>query len=272
MWTKEKSIGNFKNAMNALIESKYILADQKVGDVLKAIASSRLLYELFEHVTKDFDYATFKSVCFLNGEDGRGKFSMPKKDEDVLAFVFLLLMEIDSRREDILRLLLGYFYTGDSKQLSYNSFAMQVLIPFELLTERTAYKMINPQFDEETLAANNAEGERSRAAEAEKGKEADRLRAEEKPAAAGKRKGLEKLEYVLSRNEEKIAKAKAKEGIREELSFVKGAMLKYFAAYDDEGVACAFIAYRCLVEKVKKANVELEEVTEILGGGHGKED
>ena len=272
MWTKEKSIGNFKNAMNALIESKYILADQKVGDVLKAIASSRLLYELFEHVTKDFDYATFKSVCFLNGEDGRGKFSMPKKDEDVLAFVFLLLMEIDSRREDILRLLLGYFYTGDSKQLSYNSFAMQVLIPFELLTERTAYKMINPQFDEETPAVNNAEGERSRAAEAEKGKEADRLRAEEKPAATGKRKGLEKLEYVLSRNEEKIAKAKAKEGIREELSFVKGAMLKYFAAYDDEGVACAFIAYRCLVEKVKKANVGLEEVTEILGGGHGKED
>ena len=48
--------------------------------------------------------------------------------------------------------------------------------------------------------------------------------------------------------------------------------MKYFASYDDEGVACAFIAYRCLVEKVKKANVELEEVTEILGGGHGKED
>ena len=53
---------------------------------------------------------------------------------------------------------------------------------------------------------------------------------------------------------------------------MKGAMLKYFAAYDDEGVACAFIAYRCLVEKVKKANIELEELTEILGGGHGKAD
>ena len=69
MWTKENSIANFKNAMNALVESKYILADQKVGDVLKAIAGSRMLYELFEHVREGFDYVTFKSVCLIEGEN-----------------------------------------------------------------------------------------------------------------------------------------------------------------------------------------------------------
>ncbi len=264
MWTKENSIANFKNAMNALVESKYILADQKVGDVLKAIAGSRMLYELFEHVTEGFDYVTFKSVCLIEGEDGKGRFSMPKRDEDVLAFVFLLLMEIDSRREDILRLILGYFYTSENKQLSYNSFAMQVLIPFGLLTERTAYKMMSCG-----SGRDDEDGTEERAAADAPAKEREK-ETERKPVHAGKRRGLEKLEYVLNRDGEKLAKAKVRGELKEEIDFAKDMILRFYAERDDEGTACAFLAYRCLAEKAKKANLAIEELTEILGGDHGE--
>ena len=71
MVTCEQSINNFKLKMEELINAKYILADNKVSGVLKTISDSTLLYQIFEHVTTDFDYQTFKSVCLIeNAEDG----------------------------------------------------------------------------------------------------------------------------------------------------------------------------------------------------------
>ena len=90
MVTCKNSIENFKARMEDLISSKYILADNKVSEVLKTISDSSLLYEIFEYVTENFDYETFKSVCFSVDDDNRGKLTLPKKDNDVLAFCFLL--------------------------------------------------------------------------------------------------------------------------------------------------------------------------------------
>ena len=63
MLTRERSLEIFLGATDDLINSKYILADSKVGPVLKAVAQSRLLYETFEYVTDGFDYAAAKGVC-----------------------------------------------------------------------------------------------------------------------------------------------------------------------------------------------------------------
>ena len=141
--TAEESIKNFNDKLNELIGSKYILADSKAGDVLKAIASSEILYEIFEYVTEDFDYKAFKSVCFTYSDRGEGFYTIPPKDEDVLALVFLLLMEVDAKKEDLFIICDKYFYSSDGKQASYDNFAEAVLVPFGQILNKTAYKLIN---------------------------------------------------------------------------------------------------------------------------------
>ena len=142
MLTRESSIENFDSAMDELINSKYILADGKIGAVLKIVAQSRILYELFEYVTAGFDYQAAKSVCFVAG-DGRGKFRLPQKDEDLLALCFLLLMEIDSGKEDVIAFCEKYFPSGEGMQKSYMEFAEQLLRPFKTVTEITVEKIIS---------------------------------------------------------------------------------------------------------------------------------
>ena len=61
-----------------------------------------------------------------------------------------------------------------------------------------------------------------------------------------------------------------KQELKEEIDFAKDMILRFYAERDDEGTACAFLAYRCLAEKAKKANLAIEELTEILGGDHGE--
>ena len=142
MLTRESSIENFDSAMDELINSKYILADGKIGAVLKIVAQSRILYELFEYVTAGFDYQAAKSVCFVAG-DGRGKFRLPQKDEDLLALCFLLLMEIDSGKEDVIAFCEKYFPSGEGMQKSYMEFAEQLLRPFKTVTEITVERIIS---------------------------------------------------------------------------------------------------------------------------------
>ena len=62
----EKEIENFKIKMDNLMESNYLLADNKVGDVLRSIAYSELLFNLFvflQNVEKLNIYVSF--ICFF---------------------------------------------------------------------------------------------------------------------------------------------------------------------------------------------------------------
>lgn len=84
MSTINESLAKFKEKTDALVNSKYLFAEREISEVLKVIAGSRMLYELFEYVTDGFDYETFKSVCFSKGNAVK----LPKKDEDLLALCF----------------------------------------------------------------------------------------------------------------------------------------------------------------------------------------
>lgn len=145
MATNRESLENFKEKINELVNCKYILAERKISDLLKVITDSKMLYELFEYVTDGFDYYTFKSVCFP--DDGNGV-KMPVKESDLLALVFLLLMEIDMNKESLDGLCLKYFGSNETGQARYAAFVLKVIIPFGLATERAADRLINAQNEE----------------------------------------------------------------------------------------------------------------------------
>ena len=138
-------IGNFNKRLDELVNSKYLLADGKVSEVLKAIASSELLLEIFAHVTEGFDYASAKEKSFIE-IGGKGSFYMPDKDEEKLALVFSLLYEIDDKKEDLFALCNSYFYSAAGNQTSYENFCRLVIIPFGETVNKTASKLINADY------------------------------------------------------------------------------------------------------------------------------
>lgn len=237
MLTREKSIENFDSATDELINSKYILADGKVSAVLKTVAQSRILYELFEYVTDGFDYHAAKSVCFV--ETG-GKFKLPQKEEDLLALVFLLLMEIDAKREDLIDFCTKYFPSSEGLQKSYNEFASQVLVPFKLTAEKALARIISAQDDE---AEEKSKEEKNSVAEV--GGKKSEVKSEITRAA------LEKVTKEKNRCEEDDV---------EELAFILGKLADAIDASDYEQVTLAYTALKYAVKCIRRPKVDIKSI------------
>lgn len=241
MLTRETSIENFDSAMNELINSKYILADGKVGAVLKTVAQSRLLYELFEYVTADFDYSAAKSVCFFDGES-KDKFKLPQKDEDLLALCFLLLMEIDSGKEDVIAFCEKYFPSDEGMQKSYAEFAERLLAPFKTVTEITAERIIAA--DEKSKE--NAETEQANEKKSDEG---------EKQDVGGD------FSAVKSSLDAAAAEQNRRGGDdAEELSFILEQLYSAMKERDYPRITLAYTALKYAVRFIRKPRIDLKEI------------
>lgn len=126
-------IDRFFTACDDLITGKFILADSKIGELLKSVASSKELTELFSAVTENFDYnAAKKAYLRFPAEKGaaHGAAFLPVERGDVLAFVFCLLVEFDAGSIRFNDFLLRYFYEDGSYTASYALFADRMIRPF----------------------------------------------------------------------------------------------------------------------------------------------
>ena len=56
MDVERQQIDVFLEKCDEVMRSKYIIADTKISELLRSIASSDLLYAFFREITKDFDY------------------------------------------------------------------------------------------------------------------------------------------------------------------------------------------------------------------------
>ncbi len=133
MQDKYLKIERFLNACEELVSGKYIMADTKISEALKAIAASEELTTLFDAVTSNFDYAGAKRAYLVHpaaGASSRGAAYLPTERGDVLAFIFCLLVEFDSGSMRFNDFLLRYFYEDGSYTASYALFADRMLRPF----------------------------------------------------------------------------------------------------------------------------------------------
>lgn len=124
----------FFTACDELITGKFILADTKIGELLRAIATCDELRGLFSAVTQGFDYPAAKQAYLKQpGEGGRytrGEAYLPSERSDILAFVFCLLVEFDNGTMKFNDFLLRYFYEDGSYTASYAIFVDRVIRPF----------------------------------------------------------------------------------------------------------------------------------------------
>lgn len=129
MEEKYEKIRLFLNACDELIRGSFVFAEKKIPEVLKALAESGELCELFSAVTKGFDFPAAKR-SYLRVEGGRGRAYLPTERREVLAFVFCLLVELDEGKLHLNDFLLDYFYVDGSYTASYSLFSERMLRPF----------------------------------------------------------------------------------------------------------------------------------------------
>ena len=134
METDRKQIDLFLQKCDELMQAGFVLADTKIGELLKSIAASDLLYAFFRDVTQKFDYPGAKRRCMNyapQGTHGRRRLLFPGDAEERLAFVFCLLVDFDAGRIDLGAFLQEYFYEDGSVYGSFYAFSNQVIKPFK---------------------------------------------------------------------------------------------------------------------------------------------
>lgn len=126
-------IQRFVEACDELIDAKFAVAGEKIKEVLKAIAASEDLQNLFTAVTTRFDYPAAKRAYLkFPAEKGTspGAAFLPKERSDILAFVFCLLVEFDGGSMQLNDFLLRYFYEDGSYTASFTQFVSRMIKPF----------------------------------------------------------------------------------------------------------------------------------------------
>lgn len=133
METSTQQLNRFFLACENLMNEKYNVADSRIAEVLKSIAESRALTDLFSAVTERFDYPSAKKTYLrfpATAGSFHGKAMLPKDRGEVIAFVFCLLVDMDAGRIKLDDFLLRYFYEDGSYTASYALFTERMLRPF----------------------------------------------------------------------------------------------------------------------------------------------
>ena len=95
--SRENELAVFDERVNALIESKYILADKRIASLLKGIVSGSYLMSVVEESLKTFSYATEFARNRLLVSDGDGvkaRMTLPVDKVRLFTFVFCLISAI----------------------------------------------------------------------------------------------------------------------------------------------------------------------------------
>jgi len=244
MLTKQESLENFSLETDDLIKCNYILADNKISEIMKTIASSKLLYELFGFVTKNFDYDSYRSVCFSGGAEGANRsFSMPERKQDVMAFTLILLYRIDTRQEDLLKILDNYFKDGGTYIDAYKKFTEEVILPFRDSTLSAAKALMR---DEDAFAPEK----------------------QEKPAPKkeknGRRSKTVSLPEILEDKQNRISAKRFNSALKEEALFIIDSFKNAYINGDEKEIAVCWLAYKYFSECNPKFRLESDKIYKML--------
>ncbi len=131
MQDEYESIERAFAAIGELTEGKFVTADTAITEILRRIAASKKLTELFTAVVSGYDYARARRT-YLRFEEGaaHGVAYLPTGRAEILAFVFCLFVEFDAGSMRFGDFLLRYFYVDGSYTASYLVFLERMVVPF----------------------------------------------------------------------------------------------------------------------------------------------
>ena len=122
-------INEFIAGCNDMINGKFILAEVKITKILNMIAGSEELYRYITECMNGFDFVKEYHRAEMKNGLNNGVFSAPQQPEKLVAFVFCLLVECDSKRVDFYSFINDNFISKDRHEV-YAKFANTLLVPF----------------------------------------------------------------------------------------------------------------------------------------------
>lgn len=136
---KDVCIDDFLNAVSSTLESKYILIDRKISDILSSIANSPDVYTVIAKCMINFDFRQ----AWVNAVKSNF-IKLPENEDDRIAFIFCFLSNIDDKNLDITMVLDKYFsYDQDVKP--YELFCKNIIVEFKMLILRKLNIEIEPE-------------------------------------------------------------------------------------------------------------------------------
>ena len=120
-------IDNFLNAISSMLESKYILIDRKISDILYSIANTEDVYRVIAKCMINFDFR-----LAWNRAVNSTFIKLPENDSDRIAFIFCFLNNIDDKNLDI-TMVLDKYYSYDPETRPYELFCKNIIVEFKRL-------------------------------------------------------------------------------------------------------------------------------------------
>lgn len=269
--TKREELDNFLLRADELIGSKYILADIKIVNLLKAIAASDTIVALFKNCLADFDYYKASKEYLVKSSiaDGKGEFITPASKKELLAFIFNVLMDIDAGRLKLTELINVYFYEDGSMYSGYQAFINAMIVPFKKSVKTLMESVIEGKLQDPVEALTEEEEKRKAAEEALKLEEKREKDLADKTYGAA----IKNIKNLLIEDKKRIKAKKLSEGEKNELLLVVDMLGSVIESNDKAAIEYAFVAYKFAAKtykflffgRVKKAE---KSVKDILNGLH----
>ena len=251
MKTREESLNHFCNLLDKLMASKYLLASSSIFEVLTVINSSKLLSDIFNYFTEDFDFETSLSSAFYM-EDGVKYFTLPSDTTEVLALVYTLLKEINYKNVQLADIL-DFFDGGKNYETSYQNFSKEVLLPFKLKTYEIGMQMIlGSQINEEQSLLEETPSYE----EIEK--------PEKYSIITNKNEDYATIRRLIDLDKLSIAQSRLSDDEKEELRYVLSVFEDEIIGGDIEKIKLSYLAYYYAMRPLKKVKNNIKTITEIF--------
>lgn len=265
--TIREELDAFIERADELIDSKYILADIKIVNLLKTIASSDTLLALFKNCLTDFDYSLAQKKYFVKSKylsSDKGEFILPPNSRELLAFIFNLLVDIDAKRIDFANFLNKYFYVDGSFSAGYDAFINAMIKPFKNSVKMLMDSVLEGKLQDPVEALVEEEERRAKQKELE---EKQALREKE---LLEKAYGLsvKNIKELLTADKQNIKKSKLSETEKADIILVIDMLANVIESEDKDAIDYAFIAYKYMAKvhkfkffgRVKKITALIKDV------------
>ena len=133
--------------------------------MLKVIAGSETLLALFKNCLTDFDYLLATKKYLVKNQhlsSDKGEFVLPPNSRELLAFIFSVLVDIDSKRIEFIEFLNKYFFVDGSCSAAYDSFITAMIKPFKNTVKMLMESVIDGKLQDPIEALTEEEERRAR--------------------------------------------------------------------------------------------------------------
>lgn len=241
--TKREELELFLERADELIDSKYILADVKLANLLKSIASSGTLLALFQNCLTDFDYQAAQKRYLVKSQhlsSDKGEFVLPPNSRELLAFIFTVLVDIDAKRINLNDFLNKYFFVDGSCSASYDAFITAMIKPFKNSVKMLMDSVIEGKLQDPVEALTEEEARRAR--EKEEKEQTERREKELLKKAYGA--SVKAIKDALLEDKQKVKASKLKDGVKEDFTLVIDMLANVIESEDKDAICYAFVAYK----------------------------